>query len=295
MDRIDRTKLSLRGTLLGDSLGLVYEGLTPAKIEKRLGNRDLKPAFLAGRAIPSDDAAHAYLTAWALHQCGDDVDKFQRILAGGIRQWFLALPFGIGMATLKAGLKLSVGVRPPKSGVDSAGNGPAMRAPVIGWWFSENPDRIKDFVRASTEITHGHPLALQGSLLAAQAAAAVARDEPLPTLEDWPSDPGDSRRGPSGYIVHTLNTVFDLLAQERDPVKVVDLAVRRGGDTDTIAAIAGGIIGLSCVPERARNIMGWPNWAAIEAFPRPPSYLRMLGFHLACYPVVIGHGFRRMI
>lgn len=295
MDPIDRTKLSLRGTLLGDSLGLVYEGLTPAKIEKRLGTRELKPAFLAGRAVPSDDAAHAFLTAWALHQSGDDVDKFQRILAGGIRQWFLALPFGIGMATLKAGLKLSIGVRPPKSGVDSAGNGPAMRAPVIGWWFAEDPERVADFVRASTEITHRHPLALQGSLLAAQAALAVARDEPLPTLDDWPSDSGDPRRGPSGYIVHTMNTVFDLLARERDPVKVVDLAVRRGGDTDTIAAITGGIIGLSSVPENARSVKGWPNWAAIEAFPRPPSYLRMLSFHLTCYPVVIGHGFRRLL
>ncbi|TVS08433.1 MAG: hypothetical protein EA424_28605 [Planctomycetaceae bacterium] len=44
----------------------------------------------------------------------------------------LGLPAGVGMATARACLKLWLGFPPKRSGVDSAGNGPAMGKAVLG-------------------------------------------------------------------------------------------------------------------------------------------------------------------
>lgn len=286
--RLDRVKASLRGTLAGDSLGLVFEGLSPAKVD-RLAGDGLTQRFFFGRGVPSDDSAHAYFTALALHAANGDPVKFERSLRRWIKAWFLALPFGIGLATLKSGVKMTFVAR--DTGVNSAGNGPAMRAAVIGAWFQDDRSQIEEFVRRSTQLTHSHPLALTGSLAVANLAAGS--DPALPG--DWPDSRGDARKGPSGFIVHTVNTAIDVVKEAKgDPLKGIELAVRRGGDTDTIAAIVGGIIGLPSVPSEAANIAGWPTWQDIDEFPRPPSYFRILRFHLACYPVVLYHGFRRL-
>lgn len=291
MDTVERARWSLRGTLAGDCLGLVYEGLSPSRIEKRISESPFSPSFIAGRTIPSDDTAHAYLTAYALSVSGDEPEKFQRILAREIRKWFLALPFGIGLATLKAGVKLSVGVHPPRSAVNSAGNGACMRAPVIGWWYSDRPELIPSFARISTEITHCHPLALQGALWCARAASAYSRGESLPELSsDWPADNHSPERGATGYVVHTVHAVRRGLIEGLS----LEQIIRQGGDTDTIAAIVGGIRGAESLPAGLK-VSGWPDRASIEAFQSSPSFLRMLRFHLASYPVVIGHGLRRLI
>jgi hypothetical protein len=52
-----------------------------------------------------------------------------------LRGWLLSLPAGIGFATLRAILKLWLGFPLNRSGVYSAGNGPAMRVAVIGAFF----------------------------------------------------------------------------------------------------------------------------------------------------------------
>ena len=56
-------------------------------------------------------------------------------------------------------LKLCVGKKYPNSGYYSAGNGPLMRAPVIGAYFYDNEENRKNAVKISTLITHTHPLA----------------------------------------------------------------------------------------------------------------------------------------
>lgn len=288
--RLDRVKTSLRGTLAGDTLGLVYEGLSPERVRRMLGGKSLRQRFFFGKGAPSDDSAHAYLTALALSQCDDDPQRFGALLKRYIRLWFHALPFGIGLATLKSGLKMSIGAS--STSVNSAGNGPAMRSAVIGAWFKDDPDQILEFVRRSTELTHSHPLALTGSIIVANLAAG----HPPTIPQEWPSDIGDARRGPSGFIVHTVNTVLNIIEESNgDGLRGIELAVNRGGDTDTIAAIVGGILGIGRIPEEVSPVMGWPKWKDVDQFPQTPSYLRILAFHLACYPVVLYLGFRRLV
>ncbi len=80
----------------------------------------------------SDDTEHTCMVAQSLIESGDDIEAFAKQFASRLRWWILALPAGVGKATARSCIKLWLGIRPSKSGVYSAGNGPAMRAAILG-------------------------------------------------------------------------------------------------------------------------------------------------------------------
>ncbi len=70
----------------------------------------------------------------------------------------------------------------------SFGNGAAMRAPILAMCFPEDMERLSDSVEKSSEITHAHPLAIEGAKLIAFVTYAALHDwdteailEALPT------------------------------------------------------------------------------------------------------------------
>ena len=145
---------------VGDSIGLTYEGTCPKQFAGQ-------QSFFAGRGITSDDAQHAAMTLQALSLSGGEADKFRLILGRKLALWTICLPPGIGLATLRAGFKLCLGMRAPRSGVFSAGNGPAMRSPVIGWEVA-GEDELRHLVEISTTTTHTDPKAVVGALALAK-------------------------------------------------------------------------------------------------------------------------------
>ena len=80
----------------------------------------------------SDDTEHAIMVAESLLDAAADAERFAAALAWRMRFWLLGFPAGAGSATLRAILKLWLGCPPARSGIPSAGNGPAMRAPLLG-------------------------------------------------------------------------------------------------------------------------------------------------------------------
>ncbi|WP_257059329.1 ADP-ribosylglycohydrolase family protein [Brevibacterium sp. 91QC2O2] len=81
----------------------------------------------------------------------------------------------------------------------------------------------------------------------------------------------------NGWVVHALQAAWSSIVHtgdraDNDPrhlQRALELAVRSGGDTDTVAAIAGGLIGatygVSAVPlDWKRAIHGWPGWRSEE-------------------------------
>src|SRR5258707_15774307 len=118
----------LHGMAIGDALGLPREGLSPRRAFRLFPNLD-RFSFLFGHGMYSDDTEHACMTGQALLVSGGMPERFLQSVAWRLRWWLLGMPFSIGKATLKACLKLWLGVAPRTSGVWSAGNGPAMRAP----------------------------------------------------------------------------------------------------------------------------------------------------------------------
>jgi ADP-ribosyl-[dinitrogen reductase] hydrolase len=267
---------TLLGTAVGDAIGLPYEGLSACR-GRRIFGEPSRCRFLPSRGMVSDDTEHACITIQALIASGDDVNAFAKHLARGLQLWLLGIPGGIGLATLKATLKLWLGVPPSRSGVWSAGNGPAMRSAVLGASI-EDPSLLRRFVQVSTRITHTDPKAERGAQVVALAArlasngtsmqprqfcaalrdyladncddevmrlvdAAVTSAESGQSTEDFARSRG-LERGVSGYIYHTLPIVIQAwLRHQNDYRSAITAVIRCGGDTDTTAAITGGIIG----------------------------------------------------
>lgn len=249
-----------------------------------LGDANGDPAgyhFLpGGRGMVSDDTEHTCLIARALIASAGDPAAFERRFARDLKRWLLLVPAGVGLATLRAALKLLVGVPPSRSGVFSAGNGPAMRAALIGVCYGNDPARLRALVRVSTRITHTDPKAEYGALAVALAAHHARQGDLdgecfVRALADLlaPGDPAaaeltrlaggaaDSARrgdttqafaaqtlslpnGVSGYVYHTVPVA--LHAWFRHPADLraaVQSVIACGGDTDTTGAITGALVG----------------------------------------------------
>lgn len=291
----------LLGTAVGDALGLPMEGLSKRRQLKMYP--EIKGyRLLFGKGMLSDDTEHACMVAQAIIASGGDEHLFARDLAGRLRRWFLSLPSGIGFATLRAILKLWIGFSAQKSGVLSAGNGPAMRSAILGVCYGDNRDKLRSLVRISTRITHTDPKAEHGALAVAQAAYMASKHAENPSLylktlqanfdldaelldlikkaadsaaqghttETFAGDLGLAR-GISGYIYHTVPVVLHTwFRHPRDFQRAVIEAIKCGGDTDTVASILGGIIGAAVgrqgLPDdMITNLRDWPltpQWAA---------------------------------
>lgn len=344
---------SLLGLMAGDALGLPFEGITPRRIGKILRG-PLRHHFLFGKGMISDDTEHALMTASALIQYLDNPQRYSRNLAWRMRWWFLRLPAGIGLATGRSIIKLWCGFPPSRSGVFSAGNGPAMRAPVIGVAFAGQPEQLKEYVKRTTVITHTDPKAYLGSLAVARAAAMAAAGEDVSandyvqSLCELINDEGSPavsefmtliervrtaidnkisvdelvqdlalEKGVSGYIYHTVPVVLFLwLRFQNDFAGAIESVIRLGGDTDTSAAILGGIVGArtgrqGIPPAWLQDIIEWPltvgyvarisaRLAAVALYRQPQWVLPLPGplifiRNMMFLVIVLLHGFRRLL
>lgn len=330
----------LLGMAIGDALGLPCEGLGPRR-QKRLFPELTDYRFLGRLGMVSDDTEHACLTAQALLANPQDPEGFGRSLAWKLRWWLLGLPAGIGMATLKACLRLWLGWPHTRSGVNSAGNGPAMRAILLGCALGDRPEQLSQFVRISTRMTHRDPRAEAGSLALALATWLESQGQRESFLEALaglcPNQPEFqahmaevvARRensqtefmawlgcdqGITGYMPHTASAVIWFWLQTDAFQACLLKAIRCGGDTDTVAALLGGIRGaglsLSELPEPLlANLWLWPQsieWiqqlatqlaqslaTGVVSLPKVHPFKRLLRNFLFGL-VVLLHGFRRL-
>ena len=123
---------SLLGSAVGDAMGLCCEGLSKRR-QQRMYGAITGYHLCWGRGMISDDTEHACLTAQALIVSGGNLHAFTQSLAWRLRWWLLGLPAGVGFATGRALGKLWLGWPAHRSGVYSAGNGPAMRSIPPAW------------------------------------------------------------------------------------------------------------------------------------------------------------------
>ena len=300
----------LLGQAVGDALGLPWEGLSRRRAVKMYSTPD-RYRFLFGRGMISDDTEHACMTAQALLAHPEDPILFARSLGWKLRWWLAGLPAGIGFATLRAIMKLWAGVSPSASGVYSAGNGPAMRAPVLGAFFRGDRAALRQYIKASTRLTHIDPKAEEGALVVACSARWAVKgrngsDDPLHLLDrlseevtdpelagllervakglsmNWSvSEFADSmglEEGVSGYIYHTVPVVlFAFLRHLGDFDSTVKSVIALGGDTDSTGAIAGALAGAAAGYEGISPCLVY----GIVEWPRSVSWMKHLAERLA--------------
>ena len=284
----------LIGTAVGDAIGLPYEGLSGRRAQKLLGPPD-RYRLIGSFGMVSDDTEHACMTAECLLESNFEPIQFEKLLARRLRFWLLRLPAGIGRATLVSIIRLWLGISPSRSGVNSAGNGPAMRAAILGVCIADRP-RLREFVTISSRITHSDQRATQGALaiaLAARHSVEHHQLDPERYLDDLHGELDDAeellqciemarasaqrgestcdyvesfnvKRGISGYINETVPIALHAcFAHQDDFQSAVQNIVACGGDTHTAAAIAGGILGAAHGIENIpatwqRNLWEWP-------------------------------------
>jgi ADP-ribosyl-[dinitrogen reductase] hydrolase len=311
--RRDRIAGAILGTAVGDALGLPREGLSRRRARRLFGGAPLRHRWLLGRGMVSDDTEHTCMTAQALLRAPRDVDAFARSLAWRLRLWLLGAPAGVGWATLRSVVKLWLGFSPATSGVWSAGNGPAMRAAVLGVCLGGDGARLRAYIGASTRLTHRDPRADRAALLVALAAhhgavhgpTGARADAFLPSaLEAMPDRDGEVdwliatlaahlergapaiefadalglTTGVTGYSYHSVPVaLYSWLRHPDDFRGAVEEVIELGGDTDSIGAIVGGIAGATV------GAAGIPaDWLdGLLEWPRSVTWMRCLAERLA--------------
>ena len=299
---------------MGDALGLPGEGISPRRARKLFRGR-WRHRLVVNRGMVSDDTDHSVFVAQSLLVHPRAPAQFARRLAWCFRWWLLSLPAGVGFATLRSILRLWSGFPPSRSGVHSAGNGPAMRSAPIGAFFALSPEAMDDFLEASTRITHTDSRALTGAKAIAYLTAWTVREsfterpgftDFLDVLrsagsedEEWLDlleaiSVGHRRElsverfaeslglanGVSGYVYHTVPVAaYAWFRHFGDFEGTLSAVLNCGGDTDTTGAIAGALAGAQ-VGEG-----GIPrDWLdGILEWPRGPELLRALADRLAVY------------
>jgi ADP-ribosylglycohydrolase len=301
----------LLGTAVGDALGLPYEALSRKRQQKlypQLGGHH----FIFRRGMISDDTEHSCMTAQALIVSGGEPSRFCHSLAWRLRWWLLSFPPAIGLATLRSLFKLWAGFPPSKSGVFSAGNGPAMRSAILGVCYGSDMPRLRKLVKVSTRITHTDPKAEWAALAVAMASHMSSSGEVSPHefVSSFRSALGDEAQaadeflrllhqaadsaargestasfaeslglaaGVSGYSYHTVPVALHAWLRQPSDFSAVWDAIRCGGDPDTVAAIVGGIIGARVGKE------GVPSqWLErIWDWPRSTAWIARVGSRLA--------------
>lgn len=261
---VDRARGALLGTFAGDALGMPFEGAAPGAIPAELEMVESR----LGRGTYTDDTEMMIVLAEAL------------IEDGSVKPESLARRFlerhdpqrGYGGGTLKvfaawrSGMPVDTAARQAFGGQGSIGDGAAMRIAPVGVRFAFDPGRVVEQARRSAEVTHTHPVGIDGAVAQAAAVGAAMRGNEVITAARKAVETDDMRRqldivaalladppiGPAeaaaalgnGFTApDSVPTAIYAACHVDDVRTAVTFAVRCGGDTDTIGAMAGAIAG----------------------------------------------------
>lgn len=132
----------------------------------------------------------------------------------------------------------------------SYGNGAAMRVSACGFW-ANSLDEAKGLSRAVTSVTHDHPEGLKGAEATTVAIYLARSGRSIEEIREhidknyYPMDfTLDEIRDTYGFDVSCQNSVPQALEAFFESTGFEDTirnAISIGGDSDTLAAIAGGI------------------------------------------------------
>ena len=260
-----RIRAGLLAFAAGDAVGVPWEGRPPSDIDP-----DRVPAVPARdgwpRGATSDDTAQLLLVARNL--VGTHGRAAEREF---LEQLARDLPEmrGAGPTTPAAVERYQQDGRIYATA--GATNGALMRILPAGWAIpATRTDRRRDVVSRLTRVTHGAPVAVAVACAVAAMASYALEGCPAGELTTMAADefeqvlgeqPGSGAwvqavraaahvtwtPGPAGVTLEaaeTLASVIQVLAVCGDDLeKAVRYAVSLGGDTETVAAITGGILG----------------------------------------------------
>lgn len=300
---LSRAQGCLMGQVAGDNLGALVEFRSAADIARDYddGPRLLHDGghwnLLAGQA--TDDSEMALALARSILRAGG-YDAAAALDA--YREWHASEPFDVGRTTAAAlrgsGAPLAA----------SQANGSLMRASPLGiLTHALSPAAAATVARADSALTHPHRVC--GDSVAAyviaighairtgagpeetyRAALSWAKAEAAPAVVDALSRAASAAPEcdghQMGFVLIALQNVFHALLHAPTLEEGVVTTVRRGGDTDTNAAIAGALLGAvhgrDAVPAQWRQmVLSCRPTSSRSAVPRPLPYWPADAYELA--------------
>lgn len=243
------------GLAVGDALGATVEFMTPAEIRTTydVHNRIIGGGWLRLRpGQVTDDTTMTLALGRSIIEHGH-VDAMH--VAQAFDAWMRAKPVDIGN-TVRRGILHFRNTGDPVSprNEHSAGNGACMRCLPVALATLNHPwQDVVSASRGQAHVTHNNELSDAGTECVIAMIQGALRGESLTQLEEGPVKAllerypqfafHTQQDNPTGYIVHTLRTVFHSLHKTNDFESSLVDAVNRGGDADTTGAIAGMIAG----------------------------------------------------
>lgn len=313
----------LLGLAAGDALGAGYEFQHPPfeRIEMRGGG--LGP-FAPGEW--TDDTSMAVCIAEVTATGSQDLEA----IGARFLDWYRSDPPDAGNLTRAVlGQVLDAGELPARAARihaehprGAAGNGALMRTAPVALAGLGDRERITSLAREVAALTHADPLAGDSCVLWSLAIERAVATGRLGALTDglsavpqerrarWAEAIAEAEQGPptrftpNGFTLTALQAAYAAIVATPVPADqparhlqhALEAAVAIGDDTDTVAAIAGGLLGAiwgaSAVPFRWRRMLhGWPGrrasdlvrlavrtaWAGADDLQGWPSLARLPG------------------
>jgi ADP-ribosylglycohydrolase len=303
--RLDRVEGVLLASACGDALGVPYEfgsaPLAPTEVPRMIGgglgpyapgewSDDTQMAAVvaqvaADRGLRGKDALDAIVDGWVgwLRDGASDVGNQTSFVLGEVAADRHA-PHAAERARLASyALHAQTG--------HTAGNGSLMRTAPVALALLDDPAALTDRARAISALTHADPLAGDACVLWCHAIRRAVLDGTMPDLaalvvevpadrrDQWVGWIADAERrppsefSPNGFVVAALQAAWSAIRHpwhDGSPaVASLVAAVHAGNDTDTVAAIAGGLLGAahgaSSLPEEwLADVHGWPGLRAAD-------------------------------
>lgn len=290
MDLLDKFIGSLLGSAVGDALGMPLEGFSALEIQRAFGRVvDMLPApehhfhhgLRAGQY--TDDTEETLILAESIIEAqGFSGDVFAEHLIRWGSAWVLdeRLNRGVGITTRSAIENMLSGKPWQDAGVSIDTCGAAMRAAPVGLVYHWDLSMVTRYSELQSIVTHRSRAARAGAVAVAVGVALSLLDLPRMKILEVSAEtasrisPELGRKLEEARILHqsgrdpsdalellgTSPSVHDAVPSafycfvHLDPEDALVEAVNAGGDTDSVASIAGALAGArygtSWIPER---------------------------------------------
>ncbi len=287
-DILDRFRGCLLGVAVGDALGMPVEGYSAEEIESKFGRvKDMMPApeghFHSGLGAGqfTDDTEETLLLAESMIEAsGFSAERFADKLMSWGSLWTLdeKLNRGVGFTTRSSVESMLAGTSWKESGLTIPTCGSAMRAAPIGLLYRCDLSLAGRYADLQSIPTHCGPAARAGAIAVAVGVALCLQGFPkdtvlrtasslagkadksfadrllwIGTLLDQEPPLALAAIGNSPEVSETVPAAF-YCYMKFEPEEALIAAASSGGDTDSIASIAGSLFGAALgtgwIPER---------------------------------------------
>jgi poly(ADP-ribose) glycohydrolase ARH3 len=297
---LDRFQGCLLGLAIGDALGARFEGQPAERIRGRFPTVESLMAYPQEEIWYTDDTQMTIGVAETLIEHGRIIEE--RLCEAFAANYTPTRGYGRGARAVLEAMQEGRNHREVAEQYfpgGSYGNGAAMRVAPVGLFFGDDRRRLWEEARLSALPTHRHPLGIEGAQLVALAVGLCSRRERFDRealfaelrsacesseyrakIEQAAAIESADDLASLGNGIAAIDSAPTAIASfataSESFEKTIGHAIGTGGDTDTIAAMAGAVsgayLGANKLPQRLVGLL--------ESSPKGGAYLAELGARL---------------